>query len=374
MAIVFPYALVTLVSFLIFCFALRFRKTDRLGFFLFMFFSISVVCIFVGMRSFSLGLDSIYYAREFVEECGHPFYDLNQYSNAVDSDIGYLLWMKLVGIFTDDARVFFIVTAYAQMIPFVVAAVKKSERPALVYLISLLLIECGFNLFINLLRQGLACCFLLWAGFALIEKRSLKFSVLTIAATTFHVSCICFMLLGILLMIRNNQKNYILICVLIVSTIMVFPDLFHWIVNYALPRYAYYFDADFNSSQRIGLGTLLRISLCFFVVIGCYLILKREKVHELRSSDVANISFFYGVTALVGAMLIIGMTSLGILERLSLSFIYFLPFAIVYVVQELFQGEKKRKIVYSFVIFVCVILFVYRINAYIGILAPYVWG
>lgn len=374
MAAVFPYALVTLISFLIFNFALQFRKTDRLGFLLFMFLSISVVCIFVGMRSFSLGLDSIYYAREFVEECAHPFFDLNQYSNAVDSDIGYLLWMKLIGIFTDDARVFFIVTAYAQMIPFAIAAVKKSERPALVYLISLLLIECGFNLFINLLRQGIACCFLLWAGFALIERKPLRFSVLVLAATAFHISCICFILLGVLFKIKSNYKNYLKICALIIIVLPILPNIFYWIVNYAIPRYAYYFDTGFNTNQRIGLGTLLRISLCSFVVIGCYLILKRGEVNESSPNNIANTSFFYGVTVLVGAMLILGMTSLGILERLSLSFIYFLPFAIVYVVQKLFQNDRKRTIAYFFIVCVCLVLFVYRINAYIGILAPYAWG
>lgn len=374
MLLVVPYAAVTIISYILFVFALRFRGRDRLGFALFLLLSISAVSIFAGMRSLSVGLDTVFYAQEFIDEHSYSLFDFSQYSGAVDSEIGYLIWMRFIGIFSDDVRVFFMVTTFVQMASLAIAAVKKTEKPSLVYLLFLLLVDYSFFFFMNLMRQGLACCILLWAGFALIERRRKSYFVLVLLATTFHVSSIGFLALAFLLLLKNKSRTYLWTCFIITFVLVFSPHVLYFIVDHAAPRYLYYFEMGHNSNQQIGFGTLLKTSLCVFVVLGCYYVIRKNEKAKGSDTPVPKAAFFYGVVVLIGAALLLGMINLGIFERLSLSYLYFLPFAVSYTICNLTDNKIYQRNMTVAVLAICSILFCYRLYASLGGITPYTWG
>lgn len=159
-----------------------------------------------GLRGNSVGADTVGYIRMFDKvgtsswkEILHAFVEVYfqgrtpriSIENFLYKDTGYLVFQKIVHIFTDNAQVYLFIVAMIIFASLAYFVYKNSEDPVFSYILFSALFYSFYA--ITGLRQALATALIVFVGFEFIKNRKMwKFFIIALIAFILHKSAIIF--------------------------------------------------------------------------------------------------------------------------------------------------------------------------------------
>lgn len=156
------------------------------------------------MRKEDLGVDVDAYKSYFLYT--YSSLNIKFFIGNFNYDFGYVILNKIVGLFTDNFRIFEIIVYCISFGIFSTIVYKESRYPALSFLIYIGLEFIGFNMCI--LRQSVACALCFAAYYYLERNKKLKYIGLVVIAILFHKTAVFFLLTYLLSWKRNEVKSY----------------------------------------------------------------------------------------------------------------------------------------------------------------------
>lgn len=151
-----------------------------------------------GLRHLTIGADTIKYGYYFEQAKNISWLTLwNDRVNifihrTLGKDPGYIVFQKLIRIFTTDYRIYLFIIAILFTVPLGIWIYKNSSNP----LMSFIIYSCLFYSFFSITgtRQTIATAMVVLIGYRFIKKRSFWiFLLLVLIAMTIHFSAICFL-------------------------------------------------------------------------------------------------------------------------------------------------------------------------------------
>lgn len=216
-----------------------------------------------GLRHFSVGIDTIVYHWGFRDavESSHllELFSMNRY------EPGYNLLAWVVGLFTTNYAIFFIVLALLIFIPLAFFIYRNSENYFLSYFMFVVLRLYDFSM--NGLRQAIAMSIVLFAFEFAMEKKLWKFLTCVIIATLFHYSAIIILPIYILANIKLKKQHLYIVGIAYV----IFYFSRGYINNLAYKLYYINTDPSFvNHYEITGIG-LMGVFIIAVVILGALL-------------------------------------------------------------------------------------------------------
>jgi len=151
-----------------------------------------------GLRHLSIGADTLKYGYFFEQAKNISWINLwNERVNifihgALGKDPGYIIFQKLIQLFTGNYRVYLIIIAVIFTVPLGIWIYRNSSN----YLMSFLIYSCMFYSFFSITgtRQTIATAMVVFVGYKFIKERNLwVFLLLNLLAASIHFSVICFL-------------------------------------------------------------------------------------------------------------------------------------------------------------------------------------
>lgn len=180
-----------------------------------------------GLRHFSVGNDTMGYVRNFIRTGTRSwktvltaFVDVyfrgreaeSSAENNLYKDPGYLVFQKLMHIFTDDPQVYLLLVAAILFAALAYFIYKNSEDPVFSYILFSSLFYSFFA--ITGIRQSLATALVVFIGYEFIKQNKLwKFAIVALIGFTLHKSVLVFILFYWISKIKVTWKYILaLIC------------------------------------------------------------------------------------------------------------------------------------------------------------------
>ena len=336
----FPYLLV--LSFIVFWVIFEQKALKRKAFWI----PLTVLVLFAGMRSVYVGADSINYASNFINNISADDFIFRD-----DMEFGYQLFeyflIKLTHsyfwLFTISA--FFIVFIYLRII------IKYSVQ----YVFSIyLFITLGIYTFIfNGLRQALAMAIFSLALPYLLEKKPIKYLMICIVASFFHISAIAMIPFYFLIHLKVDSLYKFLISFF---TSLVCSSYAVYYIASAQERYSSY------ATESDKAGGLLILSFYFILAIFLYLV---HRIYKINDKSFIKILEFY----ICGVVFIIPIAMLGANASGPQRLINYFSWLLILLLPIVFN---KIKNFYIFIIFIIFMLCYFILTTYrFSTLTPY---
>ena len=220
----------------------------------------------------------------------------------------YQIWLFVVSAFMTGS-VFYIVD-------------KNTESPWISYMLYILLHIFGLNM--NLLRQSIAAIVLLWGYKYLVKGDTIKFIIVTIIASTFHITSLVAIPAYFIIKLPFNKKWCIGTSIVAVISIFTFKPLLTSFIE--LTKYSSYL----HSSS--GVDYFAPGALSMMLMEAAILIVPFIFSYKLYTDDKNNSIVFY--TSLITATTILMGANAFIMERFS---IFFYPYVLIFIPQILSQ-------------------------------------
>ncbi|PAY58947.1 hypothetical protein A8C40_06465 [Ligilactobacillus salivarius] len=220
------------------------KKVEKLIYIFTVGVALCIPSVLAGMRDYSIGTDVLTYGNIwFYNAVGSDF---KVYTNwATSSSIGYLYAVinYIVAHFTINPHYFYFIYNFIENI-IIFIAIYKNRDVVNVPLAMMAYYLLFYNLFLNILRQGMALSLIL-LGFSLLrEKRYVSFLIIVYIAILFHNTAgiaVIFLLLYIFL-----KKNITLQSNLIIIIVILFEDIIRYLGSLGLvgDRYLMYINTE----------------------------------------------------------------------------------------------------------------------------------
>ncbi len=223
--------------------------------------------IFMLMSAFrgpTVGNDTTEYLRIFNE------------ANAIDFDasnsryeIGYILLNQLLGKFTVEGQIVFAVAGAFIFFSFGRFILKYSKSP---WLSLILFFFYGFFVFsMSAIRQSIAIGILLFAYDYILQKKFVKFLMLLLLATAFHMTAIFFIFAYLVSYLKPTLKTYLIILSVTAALFICFNLL---LSNLFLLFETYEgYENEYGGGARIAI--IIYISIVSLVLLFSYFTRKR---------------------------------------------------------------------------------------------------
>lgn len=274
--------------------------------------------------------------------------DLQIYRSFHKEEFGFILLLKLVGLFTDDFNVFLCLFSGLLLGVYSYVILKLSPNVCLSILFLMVIV---FDQSIFVLRQHLSVAFILLTIPSIIERKIWKFTAILTIAILFHKSSLIWGIMYFMYGIKKPWKMFVTLGLVAIGLGLIFSFLSFFDEQLSL-GYSSYIDG-----KKTGKSNLVS----FFIGLGLFLsyfFICRKKVFENGLMKVCLLSLYvYVVLSLVGI-------NIGLLSRFTLVFQTSLFFVIPIVCKVLKNKWLKVEYVSS-----CLICFAY-IN-YFGSFSEY---
>lgn len=274
--------------------------------------------------------------------------DLQIYRSFHKEEFGFILLLKLVGLFTDDFNVFLCLFSGLLLGVYSYVILKLSPNVCLSILFLMVIV---FDQSIFVLRQHLSVAFILLTIPSIIERKIWKFTAILTFAILFHKSSLIWGIMYFMYGIKKPWKMFVTLGLVAIGLGLIFSFLSFFDEQLSL-GYSSYIDG-----KKTGKSNLVS----FFIGLGLFLsyfFICRKKVFENGLMKVCLLSLYvYVVLSLVGI-------NIGLLSRFTLVFQTSLFFVIPIVCKVLKNKWLKVGYVSS-----CLICFAY-IN-YFGSFSEY---
>ena len=274
--------------------------------------------------------------------------DLQIYRSFHKEEFGFILLLKLVGLFRDDFNVFLCLFSGLLLGVYSYVILKLSPNVCLSILFLMVIV---FDQSIFVLRQHLSVAFILLTIPSIIERKIWKFTAILTIAILFHKSSLIWGIMYFMYGIKKPWKMFVTLGLVAIGLGLIFSFLSFFDEQLSL-GYSSYIDG-----KKTGKSNLVS----FFIGLGLFLsyfFICRKKVFENGLMKVCLLSLYvYVVLSLVGI-------NIGLLSRFTLVFQTSLFFVIPIVCKVLKNKWLKVGYVSS-----CLICFAY-IN-YFGSFSEY---
>lgn len=221
-----------------------------------------VICLFsffimwglTAFRSINIGNDTHVYIKYF-------FIFRKGIDKMRNFEIGYQYLNYLINKLSGDPHIFLIIIASIMYITIALYVIKFSTN---ILLSTVLFYACFFNIYMSMLRQGLAMIIVLYAYQLLKRNRELLAIILIFFATYFHQSAI----IAIILIFRNVIKPKKSQVIFLVSICAIFSQfgLINMIVGIVFPKYELYFHGQYASSGWLAVA----YQMLFGILLFCF--------------------------------------------------------------------------------------------------------
>lgn len=227
------------------------------------------------MRSESLGVDVDIYRNYFLNI--YPNADIRFFLNNSNYDIAYVIFNKIVKLFTGNFRIFEIIIYCINFGIFSLIIFKESKCTALSFLIYTGLDFIGFNM--SILRQSIACVLCFLAYHCLDNNKKINYFILVLLATLFHKTAILFLITYLL---SYNRKEVISFKSKIILILLSFIGF-----NLILPNVYSLYRIDYSDITVTGQGlNLLIFYIISMLIVGIILKINKseDEVKKYESS------------------------------------------------------------------------------------------
>lgn len=159
-----------------------------------------------GLRASHIGADTAGYMRAFENVARYSWQDIlealrdvylygitpvTSAENSLYKDPGYLVFQKIIHLFTDDAQIYLVIVAVIIFGSLAYFVYKNSEDPVFSYILFSTLFYSFYA--ITGIRQALATALIVFIGFEFVKEQKLgRFIIIAIVAYTLHKSAIIF--------------------------------------------------------------------------------------------------------------------------------------------------------------------------------------
>ena len=311
---------------------------------------VGTICWIVlsGLRHYSVGDDTQSYGVRFETVKSTSWGNLwervvDKYILGVEGvkDPGYPLFQKIIQIFVKDYQVYLVLVAALFFIAFGIFLYKFSQNPYIGYILFSSLFYSFFA--ITGTRQTIATAFVVLIGVHLIRKKKLvAFVLLTLLASSIHMSCLCFLPFYFISRIKINRITlslYWIVTVLAFAFRYEFLELLQSVVGYD----------TYGDEEGAGVGTFMVLLIFVGILITCFC----KKMLEINE-EIATIGINAVMLSCVfSSLLLITPAMMRVVQYYSLFLVVVIPeFASV------LPKKNDKRIYYMIVVGILVTLLV----------------
>ena len=319
----------------------QFKKNKNKSGVLFSIIAIFIVCWLAGIRGYSVGTDVLYYAvPQF--EYAKQFSDYFSYMSISQIEPLYALIVFLTSKFCSDVSVLLFLSQLLVLVPIYIVLYKKKNSISITFGMFIYYF-LFYNLTLNIMRQSIACAFLM-LSYIYYEEGSKKTCLLcTIIAVLFHDSAIIAVVLYILLSLIVNSRVsfikqifYIVITVIIILNIQSIVDV---LTNQIciLPIEYYKRFVSRTNTTNISVFEIIFRSVFVFLPVILFILTKAKDKFKEKYNYFSLIGYVISFMVLVSEYLI----------RFSYYFQFFFVLTIPSIPKSISRKGNMRIIVYT---------------------------
>ena len=301
----------------------------------------SVFFVLLAFRDVSVGNDTQNYADLYDTIVNGYLKEDTRY------EVGYILYNKVLGVFSSSYRLLLIVSAFIVVCSFASIIRKFSNKIWLSVLLLFLL--SYFDISANLLRQAIAMAILLCAFDILLKKRSALFVIYVLFASTFHLMSLVFVV-AIIVPYVNLTKTSLLILLLVLMGAYFLSD---YLVNYIFNNIALY--SSYENSEYV-LGGIKIASILNSLIFALVLIFSLFKYQDLKDDLVTRSAFWMVAIGEILLLLSLGFNQIGRVSKM------FTIFAIILIPNVLSIIKRKSGKLY---IILCILWIIFLTIQYL---------
>jgi hypothetical protein len=199
-----------------------------------------------GFRDYSIGTDTLQYTRIFTSIINTNFATLTS-EILLNGDILYVIYQKMIGIFTSNPGFYLGLTSYLTILVFYIALIKYDdkihyENSILIY--SLIL----YNVSLNLVRQSFAMSFLLLGTVLFLKRKHVNGIFFSIIAIMIHPTALVIVFFILMMILLKKERIYYRIFIVVMMalflTFLLVPTITTFVSIGLLPiKYLFYIDS-----------------------------------------------------------------------------------------------------------------------------------
>lgn len=315
------------------------KKKDQKGINMLFTLAFLTPILMLAFRGYGVGADTGTYIRNF------EFISFQSWDNvfSIDKDVGYYVFVKILSMITDNPQMLIIVTSTFIGI-FYTNFFKKTTKYWLLCALGYL----SFGLFafhMTGIRQSIAMAICLASIEMIREKKVIKFIIIVMLASTFHLSALFFLVSYPVGLLKINKRNFIFF---IVGSILVL-SLVEGISAFIGSNIGQY--SNYKNLESTGTG---QVFFLIISIISALTIIQRKKIISYNPSISILINLNY-ICWLLWGMRLITRTA----ERPSM---YFIPATIIVMCESIssINDKKTRQYLYLSATIFTTLLFLYR--------------
>lgn len=229
-------------------------------------------------------------------------------------------------------NVFIFIIAAITIILFYLLIKRYSKKPAdsIFYFVTL-----GYYAFLfNIIRQMLAISISLFGIKYIKEKNFIKYLVVIVIASLFHLSALIMIPVYFLLKLPNNRKINIALIFICICAMFLYNDVYHFVIK-NFTQYSAYSEVNAYTFTKPGLGTYI-VGLVNFVLF-IVMFINRKKIREL--DDMYDEYFkLFSYSLIFTGFSFVNSIAVRAGYYLSIYMIFLLP----YLGKILFKKENKK--------------------------------
>ena len=313
------------------------------------------IIIISSLRSYEIGLDlKGHYYLAFIKYLNYSF---NYLLRTSSYEPGYILFYKIIGIFTHNPQ--WMIAVHAIIVYSIIARFiyKYSDNP---FCSILLFIACNtWFTYLSMLRQSMAIVFIL-LGIENIEKEKIKtidyfkFFIWVIIASQFHVTALFMLLYPIIKKLKFDKKT-IIISLIFAVTVCLLSNKIFVIASKIISTSKDYYSRYANDKGTINLLSVYQLIIaggCF--VIGYITLILRKKNTEKEAFPTSELMY---LTLFLTATRIIRM-QIPTIARVSE---YLIPFTWILYPRaiENVKNKKERELIKFIFYTVLIVCYIY---------------
>ncbi len=308
-----------------------------------------LIPILISGFRYGVGTDYFNYINIFNN---HIEMDLKAYTdiNGI-AETGYFILEKVSYNLLGDARLVFLSTALLTITFFYLGMKRYRLRyPGLIFFLYLLTI---FPMTMNAVRQGVAMSIMFYAFTFILEKKPLRYTLLTLLASLFHVSAVLlipFYFVGRLVDVKKNSllkdrliaksRYFIRIGVVSIVMLLIVANTFTLVTNIpGFEKYSSYLSLDEYGANYI-----------FYVRLTILLVLMLLARYVIFKGNYRQNAFIFAGAVIEVILLILGFTS-PFIKREALFFSPFLIMLLPNIIEIFSTKVSTRAVMYTLCLF-----------------------
>lgn len=215
---------------------------------------LSILLYFIGMREVEVGADTATYLK---------YFDYIKYGDDFDGaeriEIGFYWLTQAIAYFTDSKSAYLAVIFFIQFVGITSAFNKESElfKPYILLTLVWLSYPFFYSITLNVIRQGLAFVFVIYAIDAKLQQKKYAAYFLLLLGATFHYATLLYAISFFLLALKVTTKRMVLLwfACTICAGIGLTQEFISWLLSALLSGSSYfmsYIDSSVNNEYDLG--------------------------------------------------------------------------------------------------------------------------